>query len=151
MRPGAIALRRMRIPADVAVAAAVVILLCTAKPAAACYPAFTRAVVGRPAFEPADAVTIGGESVDVQCSEHGDCTVTWTLAVAAAKAANATVTGYVQELSLAADGRPQARATIASMHAAAGKPASVRRGWYSRSPAKPTSPTRGTSRSPPSR
>jgi hypothetical protein len=99
----------MRIPA------AVVIVLCTAKPAAACDPAFTRAVVGRPAFEPADAVTIGGESVDVQCSEHGDCTVTWTLSVAAAKAANATVTGYlVQELALAADGRPQARATMPS-------------------------------------
>jgi len=89
----------------VRIVAAVLIVLCTAKPAAACIPIFERAIVKRPAFEPADAVTILGEDVDIQCDDRRECTIAWTFEVAVARTTRASVTGYHSTaLAISVDG-----------------------------------------------
>src|SRR5262245_32406215 len=86
-------------------AVAVLLVLCTSRPADACIPAFHRAIVGRPVFEPADAVTVLGEGVDVQCDARRECTVAWTFEVGVAMRARASVTGYhTTELTISVDG-----------------------------------------------
>src|SRR5262245_20747488 len=85
---------------------AIAIDLCASRPSDACTPAFSRAIVGAPVFEPADAVAITGEQVDVECDEHFACTVTSTFGVAIAKPARASVKAYrATELALTASGR----------------------------------------------
>ena len=80
-----------------------VLVLTARRPADACIPLFERGIVGAPAFEPADAVAITSEDVEVQCDEHYTCTVTSTFGIAVAKPARASITGYkTADLTLAA-------------------------------------------------
>jgi hypothetical protein len=91
------------------IAVAIGAVLCAPAPADACIPVFTRSVVGAPVFEPADAVSITSESVDVACDEHYRCTVTSTFAIAVKAPAHASVTGYTTpELGLRVGNSPLA-------------------------------------------
>jgi hypothetical protein len=85
---------------------AIAIVLSTTRPSDACIPVFTRAIVGAPAFEPAGAVAITGEDVDVSCDEHYACMVTSTFRITVTQPARASVKAYeATELTLAASTR----------------------------------------------
>ena len=74
----------------VAVTVAVFVLgLCTLRPAHACIPAFTRGIVGAPAFEPADGVAI------TATTNVGRNVVATTDQVEAAPEANSAFRSYV--------------------------------------------------------
>ncbi|HEY5922513.1 MAG TPA: hypothetical protein VIV11_12615 [Kofleriaceae bacterium] len=88
------------------VALAVAIVLGTPRIADACYPMFTRAIVGTPQLEPAGAVTITSEDVAVTCDGAETCTVTSTFGLAVTQSARATVRGaFASELALTAGSR----------------------------------------------
>lgn len=85
---------------------AIGVLACAARPADACYPAFNRAIVGAPVFEPAGDVTVTKETVDVHCTETFTCEVDSTFDIVVAQPARATVTAYhASSLSLRIPGR----------------------------------------------
>jgi hypothetical protein len=76
------------------------------RPADACIPAFDRAIVGAPAFEPADAVAMTSEDVEVKCDEDFTCTVVSSFRVTVTGSARATVSGtHASDLSLAVGDR----------------------------------------------
>jgi hypothetical protein len=65
-------------------------IACGAREAAACSPVFEPSFVARPVFEPAVAVQIAGETVDVTCDERA-CEVTAVYRIDAHAPATATV------------------------------------------------------------
>lgn len=91
------------------IAVAIGAVLFSSSPADACIPAFTRAIVGAPEFEPRDAVTITNESVAVTCDERFACTITSTFDMAVSAPARVTVTGYeTPQLGVRVGGSPLA-------------------------------------------